>query len=87
MSREFLEETGVSTKPEEWQLNVIMKGADFDVYVFGSVGDISEAHTMEAEEVYIGLVADLPTKAIKNLTWLIPFILDPTPLKPITVLY
>jgi 8-oxo-dGTP diphosphatase len=82
MAREFEEETGVVVPADEWQYFGLLEGGTDKVHVFWSVGDISECHTMEAEEVYISSVDPLPDKVIQNLRWMIPMMLDDSTQKP-----
>lgn len=83
IAREFDEEAGLSTKPEDWKEVGSLNGPDCIVHIFMSIGDISECHTMESEEIYICSVAEIPTNIVPNLRWLIPIMLDDTIVKPL----
>jgi 8-oxo-dGTP diphosphatase len=86
MVREFEEETGLDTKPSEWAHALTMeKEGEFLVYIFASVGDITDCHTMEEEEVFHANTFELPIYVIRNLRWIIPMLLDPELALPITV--
>lgn len=78
MIRECTEETGVTTQREDWQCfaNVFRpNGYDVDMY-FAKSALAFNAKTIEAEEIHIIKVAELPENIIPNLQWLIPLALD-----------
>jgi 8-oxo-dGTP pyrophosphatase MutT (NUDIX family) len=79
MSREFKEETGVETSPEDWTLQCQLSGKDFTVDVYRIfTDDIFQAETMEDEKVVIypiGLEL-ITAKGISNLPWLVAMALD-----------
>ena len=79
MAREFYEETGVATLPEAWSLFAVINGGEsYRVYFLRTFSDdLMHARTVEAEEVGIYPVDDLPTTVLHNLKWLIPMSLDP----------
>jgi 8-oxo-dGTP diphosphatase len=88
MVREFEEETGVTTSEKEWAHALTLdKEDEFKVFVFASVGDITECQTMEEEEVVIGHARDIPDQCLYNLHWMIPLILDHELALPIVIPY
>ena len=78
LCREFEEEAGVTTQPENWlqfaTLNVIGLG---NVHVFKSFSD--DIHNIENktdEEISLFDTDNIPSNTIPNLKWLIPLGLD-----------
>ena len=73
MCREFEEETGLCTNPQDWKDFTELIGDSWLVHFFHSQGDLSLLKTTTDEEIII-----IPTKdvtvvnAIPNVTWLIP---------------
>lgn len=78
MAREFEEETGVVINPEEWVcFTSIHRPGFYELDVYYAHSDLAfEAKTIEAEEVHLLKVAELPSNIIPNLQWLIPLALD-----------
>ena len=78
MMREFSEETGVSTQPQDWTCFAnVFRANCYDVDMYFAQSDLAfDALTVEAEEVHILKVAALPKNLIPNLQWLIPLALD-----------
>jgi 8-oxo-dGTP diphosphatase len=88
MTREFWEETGVSTSGKDWTLFAIGREAqDSDsqyeagavVYFYKAYNDMAfyAAKTMETEEIEKIWISNLSTKrAIHNLNWLVPLALQ-----------
>jgi len=76
MVREFKEETGIETKPEDWENFATYHGEGWYMYIFKAFGDVSKAKTMEAEEVRVVDVNNLPENVINNLRFLIPMALQ-----------
>lgn len=77
MVREFQEETGYKTKPEDWNLYSILRNSQFTLNVFTTTCDLKQLRTVTDEQVEIhqvGLVPD--SELIPNLLWLIPLALD-----------
>ncbi|MBY2989336.1 NUDIX domain-containing protein [Rhizobium leguminosarum] len=78
MVREFFEETGVSTSPDDWKPFVKMER--YSVYqstFYRAFSDsIDNVMSQEAEKVGIYEVCNLPPNVIFNLRWLIPLALD-----------
>lgn len=85
MVREFREETGMETTVQDWTHALTLGNKEYRMWVFYSIGDISECHTMEAEEVIWGSVKEHPFNAIPNLKWMIPLMLDAEVAHPINV--
>lgn len=79
MSREFLEETGVSIFPEQWNKFANVEGKDWVVFFMRAMSDkVYECRTMETEEIVVVNVYEIGTlNVIPNLKWLIPMALDP----------
>lgn len=78
MVREFKEETGVITQPENWTCfaNVYRPNV-YDVDMYFSRSDLAfQVQSIEQEEVHIINVNRLPENLIPNLRWLIPLALD-----------
>lgn len=78
MSREFLEETGVSTLPEQWTCYCIIKRPQkYSVSFLVSIDDnVFNIRSVEKEVVGIYEVNNLPRNVIENLRWLIPMSID-----------
>ena len=78
MSREFVEETGVSSNPEDWTAFCILenKGLCHVHFFFAISDDVYKSKTIEDEEVAIYPVDNLPENVILNLHWLIKMALD-----------
>ena len=78
MVREFEEETGTKTNPNEWHNFCSLNGIDWVVYFFKNM---STGHyklqTMEEEEIAWYPIKNLHNESIvPNLKWLIPLALD-----------
>lgn len=75
--REFFEETGVSTRPEVW-VHFAELHKEFElVHFFAAVTeDFFDATTLTDEIVERCDVAKLPTRALPDLSWLIPLALE-----------
>ena len=72
MSREFLEEAGVSLN---WRQFCLMTGDGYELYCFTARGrnhDITAVRTMTDEEVGWYAKQNLPANILPNLSWLIP---------------
>jgi|AntRauTorckE6833_2_1112554.scaffolds.fasta_scaffold36186_2 8-oxo-dGTP diphosphatase len=91
MSREFREETGVSTKPEDWTAYCHLTGEDFELRVFKCFSDkVYDAETQTNEQVDIiktSWAIRGEYRIIYNLRWLIPMALDPNINKLINIEY
>jgi 8-oxo-dGTP diphosphatase len=73
MCREFEEETGLETHPQDWKDFAELIGGDYIVHFFYSRGDLSLLKTTTDEEIVIVPTNDVTVvNAIPNLTWLIP---------------
>lgn len=79
MCREFLEETGIETKVDEWHHFMNIVGKDGTVFCYRLFDDkILQARTMEDQEI---VVADtdlnwLKQTAMSNIPWLIGIAVD-----------
>jgi 8-oxo-dGTP diphosphatase len=81
MVREFAEEAGVETAPEDWQAVATLKGEGFAVHFFAAFNDlVFDVHTVEAEEIVVGYVASFlaAPNLIPNLRVFMPLALDET---------
>ncbi|EGQ7641363.1 NUDIX domain-containing protein [Vibrio cholerae] len=78
IAREFQEETGVETKPDEWKLYVTLTRPDiYRVYFLCMISDkVHNIRTTEEEIVKLLPCDALPKNVIHNLRWLIPLALD-----------
>lgn len=76
VAREFLEETGIKTRYQDWAPTVIMLGPDWLVDVFFALGPVESAKSCTDEEVKAYNIYNLPAKVIPNLLWLIPLQLE-----------
>lgn len=76
MVREFREETGVETDPDEWDHYATYQGRDWSMAIFCASGDVSQVKTMEAEKVVTVDVGNLPSTVMRNLRFLIPLALQ-----------
>ncbi|MPY21593.1 NUDIX domain-containing protein [Shewanella psychropiezotolerans] len=78
MAREFMEETGVNTNPEDWKLYTILSRPDeYEVNFFYMRDDrVYSVRTIEKEKVDVYQSNFLPDKVIWNLRWLIPLAQD-----------
>jgi 8-oxo-dGTP diphosphatase len=79
MSREFMEETGVSIDQDQWiNFAVIERPSQYSVHFFSAKSHLfSSVKSIEKEKVDIFLVTKLPDNIIHNLRWLIPLASDP----------
>jgi 8-oxo-dGTP diphosphatase len=71
MWREFLEEAGVSV---DWTLFLSLSGPGWEVdfYHAFSTEKLKKVKTMEAEEVVIFPMVNLPDEIVPNLRWILP---------------
>lgn len=76
MAREFKEETGIETKPEDWECFCTYRGKDWYMHIFRAFGDVTQAKTMEAEKILVADVNFLPLNVVNNLKFLIPMALQ-----------
>ena len=77
--REFREETGVRTSPDQWREFARMHGEDFVVHCFMAfdTGAWAAARTVTDESIVTPTISCLsPHLCVSNLTWLIPLALD-----------
>lgn len=86
MQREFYEETGVATLPNQWTLfcQYFFENQYVDFYrLFDTkyTNYFDQAHTKETEEILklpVQFVLNQHNSIIYNLKWLIPLALDPS---------
>ncbi len=76
MAREFKEETGIETKPDDWECFCTYSGKDWHMNIFRAFGDVTKAKTMEAEKVLVADVNFLPLNVVNNIRFLIPMALQ-----------
>ncbi len=74
MEREFQEETGCSIT--NWHKFCVLKGSDFRVHFFASMGDLSKLQSTTDEIVSVHSTLRLPGDMIPNLKWLLPMAVD-----------
>ncbi len=85
MVREFREETGLATSPDDWQLFAVLDSPKWEVTFFRGCFDdsflASAAGTMLTHErIEYWDVDRLPEQdTLRNLRWLIPFCMDTSP--------
>lgn len=74
--REIQEESGILLEKKQVRLMGILKGIDWQVYVFGAVyhGEVFEAKVYEKGKIEWFDVDQLPEKCVPNLLWSIPFV-------------
>ena len=80
MVREFREETGVHTEPEQWEPVALIQGADFKVYCFRALDDALFAATSLTDERVVLVdvnLEDLRGRTLSNVPGLISHALDP----------
>lgn len=79
MKREFKEETGVETSVNQWRHYCSLRGSEFCVECFCTMGDVDHCKTMESEEVapfYLSEVPSHRTDMIENIGWLMSLAID-----------
>ena len=79
MVREFFEETGIETVPNEWTKQCKLQGQGYSVFVFRAFTNaIFNAKTMESEHVTVKPVCIdlLASRGVSNLPWLVAMALD-----------
>ena len=78
MVREFKEETGKETTPQQWRVFGELEGDDFKVFLFVTSGEINGVRTAEDEPVSVWLVDDMDRRAdvVENLPWLVYLAID-----------
>ncbi|EYU13940.1 NUDIX domain-containing protein [Photorhabdus aegyptia] len=78
MAREFAEEAGIETRPEEWRLFTVLTRPDVYQVNFLYMYDdrIYSVNSIEKEIVNIYETNSLPDNVIYNLRWLIPMAAD-----------
>ena len=73
MVREFKEETGCTTSPEDWTHTIILTGKGYEVVFYKATLDLANVKTMTDERVMHISVTDMSNyKLIDNLYWLLP---------------
>ena len=89
IAREFLEETGVSTRPSDWRTFAVLKRLpDYEVYFMKTHNaEVVRVRTQETEVVGVFDPYALPKHVIFNLRWLIPMALDPAMLSKRPVVF
>lgn len=77
MVREFVEETGVQTRPEEWMHFITLNTPKWKLWYFMAFGDIDKLTSMTDETVEIIDVQALQsTTSMPNVKWMVPLCLD-----------
>lgn len=79
MIREFQEETGVKTLPEDWNTFIKLKASNYEVFCFWMLSDkIYQCRTTTKEEVVIEQVWDIHDEnTINSFQWLMEMVHDP----------
>lgn len=90
MAREFLEEAGVRTEPDQWiyKLNLINMKVGYELAVLHMTSDLAhEVRTMTDEQVvFVAVDTALQSgQLLPNLRWMIPLCLDPQ-IKPVVLM-
>ena len=76
MAREFQEEAGIITRPENWAKFYELSEGDWTVHFFTTTGDLRDLQSVTDEEVLQVPIAGLSAyKTVPNLRWLIPLAL------------
>lgn len=84
MAREFREETGVDTLPEQWMFHTRLEGDGFNVFFYKMFSDkVHAATTRESETIHLLNPYALPMNVIHNLRWLIALALDEHVIVPV----
>ena len=89
MAREFLEETGLATFESDWEERLVLIGGDGKWCVYFFVAKWHERAELKGtpqEPVSWFKYEPLPSDAIHNLKWIVPFMLDPDIKVPVYVL-
>jgi 8-oxo-dGTP diphosphatase len=73
MQREFREEAGITVP---WEKFLVLKGSDYEVNFFWSLGDITKCRSMTDEPIGFFPVNNLPKNIIDNLPWIINLLFD-----------
>jgi len=78
MAREFQEEAGLKTAPENWTtFAIVTRPNHYEVhFMFSHDARIHEVRSQEQEQVCIHNPANLPKNVLPNLRWLIAMSLD-----------
>jgi len=76
MIREFYEQTGLISYPQDWYLYGMMLGDAFQIYLFVRFNDDILNLPGLTEETTLYDIADIKHPVISNLNWLLPLILD-----------
>lgn len=86
MQREFKEETGLETMESDWSEKLIITGKGWRVHFFaGKWHEKAELKGLPTEPVGWYLYDPLPKHVIHNLRWIVPFMMDPDIIKPLSV--
>ena len=72
MVREFHEECGQTTKPDDWRYFGRMFGPSWTVHLFRHTIAIPEIATTTDEMVMAWRLDSLPNNVVPNLNWLVP---------------
>lgn len=66
-AREFEEEAGVATEPDEWLKFAICEGPDWFMHCFVSFDDLAyDCHTTTDEPIFVKDVADVTREVLRN---------------------
>jgi 8-oxo-dGTP diphosphatase len=96
MVREFYEETGILTRPDEWEFALVKQGVGFTIFIFRSFVPTFPAYKTTTDEV----VRDWPVESIGDAhfkgpkfgipslaenVWMVPMLQDRTVEFPIVI--
>jgi len=79
MVREFGEETGLATFPQDWHPFAELNANHYDLFFFWAASSaVFQCRTMEKEPIKVWAVADLlgESNVMHNMRWMIPFLQD-----------
>lgn len=88
MAREFWEEVGIETKPEDWEHFLTLEGSSSKIYVFAMQDErVSQVQTKTDEKVTWLWIEDVfdSVRVVDNLHWIIPMMLQRHKYSPVTV--
>lgn len=88
MAREFWEEAGIKTEPEQWEHCLTLEGEHAVIYVFATHDErVIDVKTMTDEKVSWFWFDEIfnEVRVVSNLRWIIPAIRQRHKYKPFTV--
>lgn len=72
MAREFKEECGIETMPEDWEFVLTIAGRGFELYVFRAAGtpEVPPVFRHECDEGVVSIYREPPTNMETTALWL-----------------